>query len=246
MIALGTNGEIYTWGDNTKGQLGQTGSNNKLPTMLLHSCAITDIAAAYNNSAFVDKDGHVYAWGENENGQVGNGTQAESVSAPARVLQADGETPLYLGLPSPDIVQHVNITANATIPAPTFSISIPSEIDFGILEQKSSNDADKIAKVDFTVTATHVQYLFGQRITVKVAPSTGETFVLTGTDGSTLPYAVYNQATGGEALEKDAVLASFDGNGSVSGRLEIDQSKIDRSETYGGTLIFQIETESGS
>lgn len=244
MIALTEGGKIYAWGDNSDGQLANNTASLLLPTEIslenYTNGTVTYIAAGYNTTAVIDSEGHVFMWGYGSTGQLGNGSASEQQYEPTAVLSADGSGSLYLGLPSEDIVQDVYVTATATIPSPTFQISVPATLDFGTLEQKSDTAENRIAKVDFSVSAGNIRYLFGEKIVVKVAPSTGNAFVLTGSN-STLPYAVYSDAVGDEALNKDAQFAVFEqAGGTVNGRIEIDQSDIVVADDYGGTLNFYV------
>ncbi len=250
-IAAGSNhaalltkgGEVYTWGRNDYGQLGQEPDDTLSPTKLTVSTedTVSYLAAGYNNTAVIDSEGHVLVWGSNESGQIGDNTKTDRTT-PTVVLGAGGEGRLYLGFASEDFSVNAHITATAVIPAPSFQITIPSGIDFGTLEQKSSTAEDKIAKVDFSVTASELSNLFGKQIVVKVAPSSGDDFVLTGSE-SELTYCVYATASGGTALTKEEIFAVFSENGSVNGRVEIDQSEITAADTYEGTLTFYVSTE---
>jgi alpha-tubulin suppressor-like RCC1 family protein len=75
---------VYSWGDNSRGQLGRsTGSDpsDSNPTELTAPAGmadpadpIVDIACGDYHSLAVTKSGHVYAWGDNTFGQLGDGT----------------------------------------------------------------------------------------------------------------------------------------------------------------------------
>jgi hypothetical protein len=87
-----------------------------------------------------------------------------------------------------------------------------------------------------------VNNLFGEK-QVSVYLSTEENpFYLT--DGThQLPYSLYNLPTGGEALENGALFAVFTANGSVTGRIEIDQSLIRHTGVYRDTVTFEVRLE---
>lgn len=64
-VALGTDGSIYTWGANDKGQLGNGANDNS--NIAIKIDGINDVVKvrAYRNITFaITKDGNVYAWGE--------------------------------------------------------------------------------------------------------------------------------------------------------------------------------------
>ncbi len=79
--ALGTDGNIYAWGDNIDGQLGDattTGRRTPVPvsTSALPAGALpfTAVAARAGTVYGLGSDGNIYAWGSNTLGQVGDGT----------------------------------------------------------------------------------------------------------------------------------------------------------------------------
>ena len=253
MLAMTKDGTIYAWGNNSVGQLAVDPSEETyLHTPQAISLAsytngtVVAVAAGYNNSAVIDSEGHVFMWGSDSAGQLGNGASADDQYTPNAVLGKSGEGSLYLGLSGEDITHQVYVTANATIPSPTFSVTIPATLDFGTLEQKTATEENRISTVAFTVSATDIQYLFGKTIVVQVSPASGEDFALIGAKSGTLPYKVYNVSEGGEPLAVDAVFATFTTSGSVSGRLVIDKSTIEVADTYTGTLNFRVSTVEAS
>jgi alpha-tubulin suppressor-like RCC1 family protein len=76
-LALGSDGNVYAWGDNQFGQLGD-GSTADSPTPLRVSlpAGVTVIAVSegFTTSVALGSDGTVYAWGSNLAGQLGDGT----------------------------------------------------------------------------------------------------------------------------------------------------------------------------
>jgi alpha-tubulin suppressor-like RCC1 family protein len=76
-LALTLSGEVYAWGDNSYGQLGD-GTTNARPTPLAvrlpSGVVFVQVAALANSSLALAADGRVYAWGDNAFGQLGDGT----------------------------------------------------------------------------------------------------------------------------------------------------------------------------
>lgn len=73
ILALTESGELYAWGFNLSGQVGNGKTvSQKTPVKILDNVASMD--AALTDSAAVTKDGKVYFWGRNHMGQVGNGS----------------------------------------------------------------------------------------------------------------------------------------------------------------------------
>jgi alpha-tubulin suppressor-like RCC1 family protein len=104
--AVGSNGNLYAWGDNYWGELG-TGANIGPDSCSGIPCATTPvqvalpvgitpsaIAAGAGAAYAIGSDGNVYGWGDNGAGQIGNGTSGQGpVLAPTRVALPVGVTP---------------------------------------------------------------------------------------------------------------------------------------------------------
>ena len=75
--AIATNGNIYAWGDNESGQLGDGTASAFGPTPVKVSLppGVTAVAGAsdWNTTYALGSDGNVYAWGDDEHGQLGSG-----------------------------------------------------------------------------------------------------------------------------------------------------------------------------
>ena len=232
MLALTEDGRLFTWGNNDVHQLGRDGAGDcTTPTELIlnEEDTVRFITANYNVSAAIDSEGHVYLFG------------TEDSMLPTIVPGENGRGSLYLGLSEQEISREVYVTANATIPAPTFALIVPASLDFGTLEQKSPTAEDKIVTRPLTVEVRDVAYLFGKQITVTVVPLSGDSFLLIGNESS-LAYSVYHTANGGTPLPVGDTFATFEDDGTVSGRIEIDQSEIAEADSYTGTLVFHVST----
>jgi alpha-tubulin suppressor-like RCC1 family protein len=95
-LALKSDGTVWAWGDNSKGQLGDnTTSDRRLPVPVKNEDGtgflsnIIAIAAGYQHSLALAHDGTVWAWGDNSEGQLGNGSVTNS-RLPVQVLNGDG------------------------------------------------------------------------------------------------------------------------------------------------------------
>ncbi len=83
-MALTSDGNLYSWGDGTNGQLGN-GANTQanVPvsvdmTGVLAGKTLTDIDAGYFHNIVLDSDGALYTWGKNDSGQLGNASNTSS------------------------------------------------------------------------------------------------------------------------------------------------------------------------
>lgn len=80
-LALTRSGRLVSWGDNSKGQLGDgTKISSTTPVMvrLAAGVRVVAIGAGSQHSVALTSTGQVLAWGYNEFGQLGNGTRINS------------------------------------------------------------------------------------------------------------------------------------------------------------------------
>ena len=108
-LAVGSDGNVYAWGLNGNGQLGDgTRDDKHAPVMVRKPDRSTypdlpadftylQVSAGDSHSLALGSDGNVYAWGLNGNGQLGNGTSSYR-NAPVRVKTPDRKT--YPDLPA--------------------------------------------------------------------------------------------------------------------------------------------------
>jgi alpha-tubulin suppressor-like RCC1 family protein len=90
-VALRTNGEVLTWGDNVGCQLGRAGGNtSSTPAVMMRN--VKEIAAAGEHSLALTVDGKVYAWGQNGYGQLGIGNTYDHCAGPVLVPSLEGRT----------------------------------------------------------------------------------------------------------------------------------------------------------
>ncbi|MGV8876665.1 MAG: RCC1 domain-containing protein, partial [Rhodoglobus sp.] len=81
-LALGTDGNVYTWGWNYYGQQGLgTSANSLKPELVIaapQGVTVTDIEAGAYGSYVSLSNGETYSWGRNDNGQLGNNSTVDS------------------------------------------------------------------------------------------------------------------------------------------------------------------------
>ena len=114
-LAMGNNGNTYSWGDNKYGQLGDgTTIQRTTPVMakipdhktyadLPENFTYVQVSAGGDHSLAVGSDGHAYAWGYNYYGQLGNNTSGDHSSIPVRVRDPDSPTDTSKGLKATQI-----------------------------------------------------------------------------------------------------------------------------------------------
>jgi alpha-tubulin suppressor-like RCC1 family protein len=93
-MALGSDGNVYTWGDGANGALGNGGTANEetpVEVPLPAGVTATAIAAERYSALVIGSNGVLYAWGRNSHGELGNGGTSEADS-PVTVSTPDGVT----------------------------------------------------------------------------------------------------------------------------------------------------------
>ena len=89
-IALRTNGEVITWGNNVGCQLGRrTGNRSGEPGLVLRNGV--QVVAWADHSMALTRDGHVYGWGVNGDGQLGVGNEFDQCEGPALIESLEGK-----------------------------------------------------------------------------------------------------------------------------------------------------------
>ena len=95
-LALGSDGYVYAWGDDTDGELGNKtiGSSSSVPVRVRDPANPNDtskglkaiqVSAGRDHSLAVDKDGNAWAWGSNGYGRLGNNSSSSYSTLPVRV-----------------------------------------------------------------------------------------------------------------------------------------------------------------
>ncbi len=93
--ALGNGGTLWTWGDNSLGQLGRPGATDNLPGQVCFSTPCTKddagwraLAAGADHNLALRDDGSLWAWGNNDYSQLGDETTSRS-TIPIRIGDAN-------------------------------------------------------------------------------------------------------------------------------------------------------------
>ncbi|HYO74418.1 MAG TPA: chromosome condensation regulator RCC1 [Archangium sp.] len=97
-------GRLYTWGQNTQGQLGLGDATARTTPAVVELSRVASIAFNSNSSLAVREDGTVWTWGANASGQLGLGTppvegqpRTADTAARSRPTQVPGLTDAVSG-----------------------------------------------------------------------------------------------------------------------------------------------------
>ncbi|MHB8337062.1 MAG: RCC1 domain-containing protein, partial [Ignavibacteriaceae bacterium] len=94
-LAIGSEGNLYTWGDNTYGQLGIGNTTQQnIPVKVPLPSGVTGwmaVAGGSSHSLAIGSDSNLYAWGDNTYGQLGIGNTTNQ-SSPIKVPLPSGVT----------------------------------------------------------------------------------------------------------------------------------------------------------
>ncbi|MDR0591100.1 MAG: IPT/TIG domain-containing protein [Candidatus Nomurabacteria bacterium] len=88
-LALTTDGKVYAWGYNNRGQMGIGSTTNQprpvavnMVSGVLANKTVTQIAAGREFALVLTSDGKVFSWGRNYYGQAGNGSNGGNNTSP--------------------------------------------------------------------------------------------------------------------------------------------------------------------
>ena len=237
-VLLTVDGKVYTAGAGMPNNADGSATATFAPLFAEEKAPVaTAIAASYQNGAIIAQDGSIWTWGDNSCGQLGNGKVSEGQSTPVKVL-VDTDSDLDMG--QAPTVMGVPMKFTTSVPAPTYSVVIPSTIDVGELRQTNETDPNRHSLTKFTVEVNNVSNLFGEKeiqVSVKSGDQSG-IFCLKDNNGIVLPFELFADEGAQAPIASGDTFAIFTQNGSADAWIRIDQSKISQSGIYNGVLIF--------
>ena len=90
VYAVTEEGKLYSWGNNTKGQVGNGKSGDNVKQIESHLVEgidgkVKDIVSGPHTVFVITEEGKLYSWGQNNKGQVGNGTDTGIQTTPYNI-----------------------------------------------------------------------------------------------------------------------------------------------------------------
>ncbi len=126
-LAIGSDGNLYSWGGNANGQLGDNTTIQRntpvkvaAPPNTTSGLTWLQVSAGWDNTSFgLASDGNLYSWGNNINGQLGDNTTSERhipglVSLPSTTTVTAVS---FGGTPGTNITKNADGTWSVTTPA---------------------------------------------------------------------------------------------------------------------------------
>jgi hypothetical protein len=124
-LALGSDGNVYAWGWNDYGQLGNgttTDSDVPVEVHLPGGVAAVAVSGGDYASLALGSDGNVYAWGDNSTGELGNGTTGGQSDVPVEVSLPGGAAATSASMGSDT---GLAVSGGGEGPAPKFGAESP-------------------------------------------------------------------------------------------------------------------------
>ena len=80
-LAIDSEGNLWAWGNNGSGQLGDGTITDKIvPMQIKQGTKFKEISAGTEHSLAIDSEGNLWVWGNNMYGQLGDGTTTQKIS----------------------------------------------------------------------------------------------------------------------------------------------------------------------
>lgn len=102
--AIDRNGNLYAWGNNENGRLGDGTTTDRLsPIVIMSGTRFTRVSAGSEHVLALDSEGGLWTFGANDHGQLGDGTTSGRPT-PVRIMDGtefiDINAGAYFRLPS--------------------------------------------------------------------------------------------------------------------------------------------------
>ncbi len=251
--AITENGDLYCWGDNTHGQVGNgTMADQNSPVKVLSK--VKTVSLDGDNAAAVTEDGDLYCWGNNRYGQVGNGMEFGCQSSPQKIIATSGDE----GLDEPEAPDSL-VTALTMDPSMTGEVDTEFDVSGTLAIQRDmasyENIMSQVGTLEYASSDPDVADVIGYSCT----PSLDDSYVRL-----TLTVAAYHVGSatitctapnGVEASCSLTIEEPSEEEGGVSGASDFDLSiyranvihrtqHIENEHTEDGGLPYYVDMKS--
>ncbi len=188
-VAVSTSGQVFAWGRNHFGQLGDgTRTDRRAPVRIAVPAIVTQVGTARDHSVARCSNGTAFAWGINNAGQLGDGTTTSRLS-PVRV-----QLPSGIKLSTVDAGNDHTLALSTTGRVVAWGNEIVAGVGTGASKSKSTEPTTKPVVLDPT--------LFGRSTVVAIDAGDNHAAALTG-DGRVWTWGRNSQGQLGDGTTTD-------------------------------------------
>jgi alpha-tubulin suppressor-like RCC1 family protein len=242
VVARSTDGQVYTWGENTNGQLGSgtaPADRDAVPAVAVAGLTVDVVGAGAYHALAADGAGHAWAWGRDSDGQLGEGSTPQQWAnpTPLPVVMPSGVS--FVDLEAGDM-HSIAIGDDGTLY--TWGMGAPGQLGTG---QNTQRDVPTAVRTDPDVVTTAITggstwtIALGSRLVLTTVSGGGQSAPSGSAFSAPLTVAVSARGIGvaGRAVTFAATGATFAGGaGSVTVRTGADGRATAPALTAGSTL----------
>lgn len=157
-VCLDNNGNVWAWGYNGSGELGNgTTTDSNMPVLITGISDVSDISAGYDHTVAMQSDGTVWAWGDNFCGKLGDNTTQNSLVPVQSYWIQMLPLPTVVTTPATSITKNsaiLNGTVHPNGSPTTYYFEYGTTLFYGYSTSAQSIGSGTISSVNVTDTIT--------------------------------------------------------------------------------------------